>query len=88
MDYSFMEGGKGHAQLHLQVSVAGALSSIAAYAAKRDYKLHTLDAEQAPAVPKGPWVLDQVCMTKALPSMHSPYVKRASCCSRDQIAGT
>lgn len=83
-----MEGGKGHAQLHLQVSVAGALSSIAAYAAKRDYKLHTLDAGQAPAVPKGPWVLDQVCMTEALPSLHSPYTKRASRSSEDRIVGT
>ena len=44
------------------MNVAGALSSIAAHAAERDFKFHTQDAEQTLAVPKGPWVLDQVIL--------------------------
>ena len=47
----------------VQVNVAGALSSIAVYAARRGFQLQTPSAAtgtQSPAIPKGPFVLDQV----------------------------
>ena len=63
----------------MQVSVAGALSSIAAYAAKRDYKLHTPDAGQAPPVPKGPWVLDQVLAVPTISHITSTIWQQVAC---------
>ena len=47
----------------VQVNVAGALSSIAVFAARRSFQLETPGAAtgtQSPAIPKGPFVLDQV----------------------------
>ena len=49
--------------MNVQVNVAGALSSIAVYAARRSFQLQTPGAgtgTQSPAIPKGPFVLDQV----------------------------
>ena len=47
----------------VQVDVAGALSSVAVYAARRSFQLQTPGAAagtQSPAIPEGPFVLDQV----------------------------
>ena len=49
--------------MRVQVNVAGALSSVAVCAAQRSFQLQTPGAAagtQSPAIPKGPFVLDQV----------------------------
>lgn len=50
--------------------MAGALSSIAVYAARRSFQLQTpggAAGTQSPAIPKGPFVLDQVAFRRQTP---------------------